>query len=277
MRSFLMFATFVLCACKAPMTTRPESSSPKALLECIDVGQGNACLWRTGSHAVLFDAGPDSMGILDSLKVRGIDSLDWLLLSHGHRDHVGGAWELLGHIKIGCIHVGLDTTHPWGTDSVRTLAKRYGIRIDTLVRGDTLPDLSPWHVRVIWPPRLRETGDNGASLVVHVRDDVQSFLYTGDIGFAQESEILQLEPDLHTSILQVPHHGSATSSSLAFVGQLNPSLAFILVGIHNEYGHPTLEALQRLTAVLGDSSRIWRTDQRGTLHVVFTYDFGIGE
>ena len=257
---WIILITTILWGCSSVTQTVPEQARCKALLDCIDVGQGNACLWRSNGHTMLLDAGPDSMGILDSLHARGIDSLDWIFLSHGHRDHVGGAWELLGHMKIGRIHVGLDTTHPWGTDSVRTLAKRFGVPVDTLVRGDTLCGLAPWHARIIWPPSSRATGDNGASLVVHISDAVQSFLYTGDIGLAQESEILELEPDLRATILQVPHHGSATSSELAFIGQLSPTWAFILVGLHNEYGHP---------------AHILRTDLNGTLQATFTYNFGV--
>ena len=265
----------ILVACGAAWEpVKPQPQRTVLGVELLDVGQGSAMLLRRAGHAMLVDAGPDSMGLVDSLRSRGIDSLDWVLLSHGHRDHCGGLWETIGQVKIGRIFLGFDTTSPWGADSVRFLARRAGIAVDTLVRGDTLPGLGPWRARILWPPATRRVGDNGASLVVRLGDEAASVLYPGDIGFPEEAELLALEPDLRATVLVVAHHGSAESSSLGFVGRVSPELAVISVGKGNPWGHPRSETLERLLAVLPDSGRLWRTDRDGTVKVELAAGFG---
>jgi len=261
----ILACAITLSACNSWLGAVHAEGVAEALqVEFLNVGQGNASLLRMGSRSMLLDAGPDSAGLLDSLHARGIDSLDWVLLTHGHRDHCGGLWEIIGKIGIGHIWLGRDTTHPWGMDSVGVLARRARIAIDTLTRGDTLPGLAPWKASILWPMRTLPQGDNAASLAVWVGDHSASVLWVGDLGFAQEERLLQLEPTLHADVLQVGHHGSATSSSLEFVGRLGLKWAVISVG-ENPWGHPRQETIDRLNAVLGDSTALLRTDRDGAV------------
>ena len=62
----------------------------------IDVGQGLAVLLEYGGRYAMYDFGPDSVGVVDSLLARGVDTLEWVVLSHNHRDHIGGFMELAG-------------------------------------------------------------------------------------------------------------------------------------------------------------------------------------
>ncbi|HSQ42825.1 MAG TPA: MBL fold metallo-hydrolase [Fibrobacteraceae bacterium] len=269
-----MVGILIFLACDFQDPSNFSSMEEQLRVDFIDVGQGNACLLRRGDHAMLLDAGPDSAGLLDSLQNRGVDSLDWVLLSHGHRDHCGGLWELLGHVPIGRIWVGPDTATLWTMDSVRHQASLEAVPLDSLFRGDTLPNLSPWKARILWPARGARVSENGASLVVLIKSGCASLLYVGDLEQEQEAVLLQLEPDLHAAILQVGHHGSATSSSLAFLGQVGPEQAVICVGANNPWGHPRAETLARLALVLGDSSHIWRTDLDGSLALTLQQGFG---
>jgi len=272
----ILLCALCICATSCLFSQgRPLAKSSTLQIECIAVGQGNACLLRDNGQAMLLDAGPDSAGLLDSLRARGIDTLDGILLSHGHRDHCGGVWDIADSLVIKQIWVGKDTVFEWSMDSTLRVASHLGIPVDTLSRGDTLPALGPWQSRILWPPSNVMVGDNGASLVVLVGEGSASFLYVGDLGFEGEAGVLAREPDLHAALLQVGHHGSATSSSIRWLGQVNPDYAIICVGANNDYGHPTAETLARLQLVIGDSSHILRTDLDGTVNFTLSEGFGI--
>ena len=139
----------------------------------LDVGQGLAVLLSRDGRYALYDSGPDSVGVVDSLLARGVDSLSWVLLSHGHRDHAGGFLEMgealsTGHLHIGRLLVGPDTSSGLVPDSVLRLARRFAIPVDTLVRGDTVWLADGLKLDVLWPPEYGRFGENGASVVMNV-------------------------------------------------------------------------------------------------------------
>lgn len=191
-----LFTIFGLCGCQ--FVTGGEPDEVNGRVTFLDVGQGLAVLLEYDGHYALYDSGPDSAGLVDSLKNRGVDSLDWLLLSHNHRDHLGGALELLhanesanGKIKndkseksafrIGRLLVGPDTSGGFLVDSVLRMAHRQKISIDTVVRGDRIylgknagsskqSAVNEGGLRLdcLWPPAYMRLGENTASVVLRV-------------------------------------------------------------------------------------------------------------
>ena len=240
----------------------------------LDVGQGLAVLLERDGRYALYDSGPDSVGVVDSLLARGVDSLSWVLLSHGHRDHAGGFLEMgealsTGHLHIGRLLVGPDTSSGLVPDSVLRLARLFAIPVDTLVRGDTVWLADGLKLDVLWPPEYGRFGENGASVVMKVSledgSERPSLLLTGDLDSAGEGRLLELSPSLSADLLQVAHHGSAGSNTLRFLSRVSPKYAVIGVGLNNRYGHPTAEVLQKLRYVTGDSAAVFRTDLHGTV------------
>ena len=238
----------------------------------LDVGQGLAVLLEYDGRYGLYDSGPDSTGVGDSLRARGVEELEWVVLSHNHRDHVGGFVELKGiHIKR--LFVGPDTAGGIWRDSVLYVAHKRGIPVDTLVRGDVvqlgsaggslsaeMPD-----IRVMWPPDYETVSENHGSLVLNVSWGAGSALLTGDLDSLGERELLELSPTLSADLLQVGHHGSAGSSGLAFLAQVAPEYAVVSVGAGNRYDHPAESVVQKFGYVLGDSLRFFRTDRDGSV------------
>lgn len=321
----------------------------------LDVGQGLAVLLELDGRYAMFDMGPDSAGMLDSLVARGVDTLEWVLLSHNHRDHAGGFMELAGRgggsgsarvegslsqagnglflggtvprvggglsrvgdaprVYVRRLYVGPDTSGGFIRDSVLRVARGFGIPVDTLVRGMplglaacgavagdgnsgglSLGDGEPCGrisgdgkslgqasgvgdapgFDVLWPPDYVREGGNPASVVVRVEFGVASLLLTGDLDSAGERRLLELSPTLSAGLLQVPHHGSAGSSSLRFIVQVAPEYAVASVGAGNGYGHPREDVVRKYAYVLGDTARFFRTDLQGSVGFELWPDIGV--
>ena len=251
----------------------------------LDVGQGLAVLLEHDGHFALYDTGPDSAGLLDTLAARGVKSLDWVLVSHGHRDHGGGFMEMgealkSGKLKVGRLLVGPDTAKSMTNDSIYAVARRYEILVDTLVRGDTVFFAEGLRLECLWPVSYGRFGENRASVVLKgsmmgPRASRESaFLFAGDLDSVGENRLMELSHDLGADLLQVGHHGSAGSSSLKFLAQVSPKFAGIGVGKNNRYGHPKDDVLNKLRFVTGDSLAVFRTD----LHGSFSFEMwpGVG-
>lgn len=253
----------------------------------LDVGQGLAVLLEHDGRFALYDAGPDSAGVADSLGARGVRELEWVVLSHNHRDHVGGFVELKD-IRVKHLFVGPDTAGGVWRDSVLYIAHKRGISVDTLLRGDALQfgmmpvlfggshlgDGEAPDIRVLWPTDYDVVSGNHGSVVLQVAWGKASALLTGDLDSLGERGLLELSPTLTADLLQVGHHGSAGSSGLQFLAQVSPEYAVASVGAGNPYGHPSEQVVQKLKYVLGDSLRFFRTDQDGS--VGFVLEQGVG-
>ena len=251
----------------------------------LDVGQGLAVLLEHDGHFALYDTGPDSAGLADTLAGRGVKALDWVLVSHFHRDHGGGFMEMgaaieSGRRKVGRLLVGLDTAVGFVSDSVFKVARRYKIPVDTLERGDTVYFAEGLRLECLWPVSYGRFGENRASVVLMgsmvgpQAGRESAILLTGDLDTVGENRLMELSRDLSADLLQVGHHGSAGSSGLQFLAQVAPKYAAIGVGKNNRYGHPKDEVVNKLYIVTGDSSAVYRTD----LHGSFSFEMwpGVG-
>ena len=203
----------------------------------IDVGQGLAVLLEYDGRYAMYDFGPDSVGVVDSLLARGIDTLEWVVLSHNHRDHIGGFWELAGR----------------------------GVFVRQLYVG---PD-------VLWPASYLRVGENRASVVLLGKFGASKLLLTGDLDSVGERHLLEMNPTLSAELLQVAHHGSAGSNTLSFLSQVSPKYAFVSVGQGNRYGHPAPSVVRKLNLVLGDSTKLYRTDLQGSVRFELSPNMGI--
>ena len=308
MRYFFLYAKVLAFAaifalgasCTCVFGDVPEDPEPLRVT-FIDVGQGLAVLLDYGGRYAMYDMGPDSVGVLDTLAARGVDTLEWVLLSHNHRDHAGGFMEIAGdglflagdapleagsfrvgnapRVYVRRLYVGPDTSGGFIRDSVLTLARGFGIPVDTLVRGDALGQFSGSgdapRFDVLWPPDYVREGGNPASVVVRVELGAASMLLTGDLDTAGERRLLELSPTLSADLLQVPHHGSAGSSSLRFIAQVAPGYAVASVGAGNTYGHPREDVVRKYAYVLGDTARFFRTDLQGSVVFEMWPDIGV--
>lgn len=290
-------AFLALCAVFSACMYAEEGSDHAGLrVSFLDVGQGLAVLLEEDGRYALYDTGPDSAGLVDTLAARGVRELEWVLVSHAHRDHGGGFMEFAhavesGALRVGRLYVGPDTYAGIVRDSVLRLASRLKVPVDTVARGDVLgmcgqdgagggsgsaalAGAPVSRLDVLWPPKGDTLAENAASVVVLLEYGGYSVLLTADLDSAGERRLLEYSPSLRAHILQVPHHGSAGSSTIGFLSQVAPRYAVVSVGAKNAYGHPAAPVMRKLLYVVGDSSAVYRTDQEGS--VTFELLEGVG-
>lgn len=235
----------------------------------LDVGQGDSSVISTSNgFDILIDAGPVSAGpsVLAFLTNHDIDSVEVIVISHNHEDHLGGLVEVLqSAIRVDTIYYNGNTCttqtclNVWEEMSIR------GITPIAVQNGDTFA----WDTisAQIINPQTSHTGDeNEDSVVMDFTFFDVGVLYTGDIGFSTESNLLNQGLLHSTDILKVAHHGSAYSTSTAFLSAISPTFSVVSVGANNTYDHPNSETITRLTNA---GTAIIRTDLNGDISFTF--------
>jgi competence protein ComEC len=228
----------------------PAVPAGGARIVVLDVGQGLAVLVATAHHALVYDTGPRFNEMVDAggrivvpfLRAAGIAKLDALIVSHADSDHSGGALSILHAVPVGQLISSLAADHPIVTSApstnrpARCAAGDHwewdGVRFEILHPAASA-----------YGEAARKTND--LSCVLRVASDGGSVLLTGDIEAASEMEILARDATAAAEILVVPHHGSRTSSTLAFIRAVSPRFAVIAAGYRNRFGHPRAEILER--------------------------------
>lgn len=240
----------------------------------LDVGQGDAALVEFPNHkTLLIDTGDRTFRrdygesiIAPYLKRKGIRRIDMLALSHPHNDHIGGAPYLIQHFQIGEIWEPDVTASSWNFRETHRLADSLNIRIRHLYAGDFLPVADSLGIYVLHPSRkflkVRPPGFNDYSNVLKISYRDIDFLFCGDAEEYSERYMILWRDRLTSEIIKVPHHGSATSSSQAFLELIRPKLALVSVGKNNKFRHPSPGTMQRYEDL---ETRIHRTDSERAL------------
>lgn len=221
----------------------------------LDVGQGDASLLQSGGQALLLDGGSTSQKkvgtyvILPYLKQQGISCLEAVVLTHTDQDHINGVMEVLEEGKKGWLTVKHLLYPCWMEETeqgreLQKLAKEAGASCQGIRAGDQL-ELGNAEAAVIYPgDEETVTEPNAGSLVLCWEWAGVRTLFTGDLPEEKERELLQKLPACE--ILQVGHHGSATSTCQEFLDRVQPSLAVISCALTNRYGHPAPDTVARL-------------------------------
>jgi competence protein ComEC len=236
----------------------------EAWITTLDVGQGLAVLVRTSSRALLYDAGPafgpdaDSGGrvVLPMLRGAGIARLDAMVLTHEDLDHIGGALTVMETVEVGALSSSLPAQH--ALQALSSASRRCAAGTAWEWDGVRFEFLHPAASDAVFARR------NNLSCVLRVATAGGSMMLTGDIERAAEAVLLNGEHSLKSDVLLVPHHGSRTSSTGAFIAAVSPRWAVVPVGHRNRFGHPNGEVMERYR---GAGADIVRTDVGGAVEV----------
>ncbi|HEY8010427.1 MAG TPA: DNA internalization-related competence protein ComEC/Rec2 [Rudaea sp.] len=229
----------------------------------LDVGQGLSFVVRTRDHVLVYDAGArfpsgfdlGDAAVVPALHAIGVMHLDRLIVSHGDNDHAGGAAAVLAAFP--------------GVPVASGEPERLQVPATQCLAGEAWN----WNgvaFRIVHPHEPLATRNNDRCCVVEVRSGDSALLLTGDITSAVEAEVsVALTPLAAHLILQVPHHGSKTSSSAAFIDALHPSAALVSAGHRNHFNHPNPAVVARYAAAQVD---LIGTAQNGFVDLRFAPD-----
>ncbi|HLV95993.1 MAG TPA: ComEC/Rec2 family competence protein [Candidatus Acidoferrales bacterium] len=257
----------------------PNLSRGRLEVTTLDVGQGDSIFAAfPDGRTMLVDggglAGSEWIGgyrsgpdigeevVSPFLWSRGLERLDVVALTHADHDHIDGLRSVLENFRVGQLWVGRDQDKP----AFKTLiaeARTLGIPVVHKTAGAEF-DWGGATGEVLWPRDWQPVAgaSNNDSLVLHLADGRESFLLTGDIEQKVESSLVDEHAQLASVFLKVPHHGSKTSSTQAFLEAVAPKLAVVSVGAGNPFGHPAPSVVERYQ---NDGVRLLRTDRDGAV------------
>ena len=258
---------------------KPELPTPIGQLKAhfIDVGQGDAILIQTPEQNILIDGGERDAGVdvVKYLRNHGVNSLDLVIGTHAHSDHIGGLIHVLDSIPVKEVidSAAVHTTKTF--EDYLILIDEKDIKFTEGRAGMTRDIGGGATLQILHPVSPSSSHLNDSSIVTKIAFGEISFLLTGDVEQKSESEMLARKEQLKSKILKSPHHGSSSSSSPAFLKAVNPEVAVIMCGRDNSYGHPHEETLQAYANMGID---IYRTDLHGTVVIATdgqTYDINV--
>lgn len=243
------------------------SAKENLVVHFIDVGQGDSELLQFDGKNVLIDGGTPDMGqrVESYLKNHGVSSLDLLVATHPHEDHIGGLPTILRDFTVKQVLDSGQTHTAPSFETYLNLIDQKDIPFETAQRGQTI-NLDPnLKMEVLSPPATLFPSDlNQNSVVLKITYNKVSFLLMGDAGIEAEKSILSSGYNLDSDVLKVGHHGSSSASSSSFLAKVKPAISIIEVGAGNDYGHPTKKTL---SALQNTGSKIYRTDLDGDIVV----------
>ena len=255
--------------CGATEGDKLGSSSTPATYETlyinyINVGQGDSIFIKVGDCDILIDAGTASYGstVSSYLKSKGVDDIELMINTHPDSDHVGGLTQVLKDYVVEEVWMSKDTSKTTATYKNFTSAvSSEGLTAKKPNKG-TVYTYEYLTLTVLYSAVGSDS--NNSSIVIMMEYGNFRFLFMGDAGEEVETQLVSAGTDLECDVLKVGHHGSKYSSSASFLKAASAEYGVICVG-SNSYGHPTSEALTRLSNA---GTSVYRTDKNG--NVVFS-------
>lgn len=228
----------------------------------LDVGQGDGILLQTRAGAVLVDEGPPEADVASQLRRLGVRRLAALVVTHPHRDHVGGAAEVVDSIPVGFVLDPLEPTESPEESALEREAHVRGVPIVPARVGNSYT-LGALRLRVLWPdgPGLPNEDPHEHGVVLLASYGQFDALLTGD---SESPVTLPLRPP-EVELLKVAHHGSEDDGLSELLQLVGPRVALISVGAGNDYGHPAPSTIATLDAFPGLT--VYRTDEDGRITV----------
>lgn len=278
----------------------------RGIVAFLDVGQGDSAWVRTPEgKQLLIDGGgsftfrkegeewkerlePFEVGrktVVPLLKKRGVHKLDYIIISHEDQDHIGGLQAVLEEIPVGAILFNGTLKPGAATEQLFQTALKLDIPLIPVKEGQLWPIDRYTELAVLTPSAegedvLRvEEQQNKVSVAFLLTMSDYRFLFTGDMGAGQETDLLermeknsllspqQLARGTGVDVLKVAHHGSRNSTTMEWLDYWQPALAVISAGKNNIYGHPHPLVLERLQDA---GAAVFRTDRQGEVQLSVT-------
>lgn len=251
----------------APETSEEPRGTGTLTVHFIDVGQGDsAFIELPNGETMLIDAGEASEGdnVVTYILSQGYDTVDYVVASHPHDDHIGGMSDVLNNFIVKNFYLTGAVGNSDGYEEMMTALAENAIPTNYAAAGNIIIDEDKLLVEAVAPKTLDCDNLNDTSIVLKLTYNENVFLFTGD---AEKKEEDNIWTNIKCDVLKVGHHGSSTSTSENFLKKTEPTYAAISAGVFNSYGHPTEKTLGALAE---RKIKTYRTDLQGT--IIFTSD-----
>ncbi len=248
---------------------RVENPEGSMTVHFLDVGHGDATLIVCGEHAMMIDCGDDTQGtrLQNYLTKQGVNHLDYLVLTHPDKDHIGGAPVIITKFGIDQIFQSDFYKDNRSNDNLRRALDYRNYEAVTPEVGSEY-QLGEAYFTILAPNGVYEES-NDSSIALMLTFGENRFLFTGDAEKEAEMDMAEnsILPglSLKADVYQVGHHGSKTSSKKKFLEKVNPEFAVISCDYNGEHGHPHAGPLNRLREM---GIKVFRTDEQGTIVAV---------
>jgi competence protein ComEC len=244
-------------------STSASTASSDMKVHFIDVGQADSILIQSNGHNMLIDGGTTDKGdtVVSYLKSQGVETLDYIIATHPHEDHIGGLDKVINAYNVKTIIAPKkETTTKTFKDFLSAVSNK-GLSLTVPVTG-TKYIIGDAYFIILSPNGDYGDDLNNYSVGIKLVNGSNSFIMCGDAEKESEADILKTGIDISADVLKCGHHGSDTSTSTAFLNAVNPKYAVISCGKDNDYGHPDASTLNKLAA---KSVKLFRTDEQGTI------------
>lgn len=239
-------------------------------LSFINVGSADACYITCHGKNILIDAGDsaDFDKLSAYLKRNGCTHFDALIISHPDSDHIGGMSDIIENYGANEVYICnlpeelVPSTNEY-TYFVNSVNENKVKQINPIIGSEV--EIGDLKFNFISPTKPYDNV-NDFSLVVKMTYEENSFLFTGDISYKVEEDLINSDIELKSDVLKVAHHGSKTSSSQQFLEAVSPQISIVSVG-SNDRSLPDYNTMARINAC---SNELYRTDKDKT--IVITSD-----
>jgi len=223
----------------------------------LDVGQGDAAYIEDSfGKNIIIDSGQSNYGskagryvVSPFLRSKGVNTIDYLLLTHQDSDHTGGAIYILENFQVDTLITSFSDSGSSTYLKVLSLAARKKVPRKKMKMGDVIKLGKYSSISILHPPPnfglTSDNSKNNSSIVFKYNKGESSIMFTGDIESFAEKKLVNSGFNLKSNLLKVPHHGSSSSSSKIFIDAVSPAEAVISAGRRNLYGHPSEEVTER--------------------------------
>ena len=240
----------------------PVEENAKLTVHYLDVGQADSIFIELpNKETILIDAGNNGDGeiIVNYIKNLNYDTINYLVGTHPHEDHIGGLDTVINTFNIDKIYMPKAQTNTITFKDVLKAIQDKGLKVNTAKVGVNILNIDNLNIDIIAPKDEIYDNLNNYSAVIKLTYGNNSFLFMGDAETLSENEITT---DVKVDVLKVGHHGSNTSTSQTFLNKVKPTYAVISIGKDNSYGHPANEVLALLNEF---NVNVFRTDEQGTI------------